>query len=138
MPRCISTVDDYITFLEALRRYKLLKPEIVELMMTDRLTDEQKRTFWTRATHGYGLGVRCPKGDEKYNEFGWGGAAGAFLVIDVQNAISIYLATHILSSPAAGLRTKLHRFVRAELFDNSDFESIYKELKDLYDYNLTY
>lgn len=135
---CISTVDDYIKFLEALRRYKLLKPETVELMMTDRLTDEQKRTFWTRATHGYGLGVRCPKGDEKYNEFGWGGAAGAFLVIDVQNAISIYLATHILSSPAAGLRTKLHRFVRAELFDNSDFESIYKELKDLYDYNLTY
>ena len=63
----ISTVDDYIKFLEGLRTYKLLKLETVKLMMTDRLTDEQKRTYWTKDTHGYGLGVRCPKGDKIYN-----------------------------------------------------------------------
>ena len=135
---CISTVDDYIKFLEGLRTYKLLKPETVELMMSDRLTDEQKRTYWTKDSHGYGLGVRCPKGDKRYIDFGWGGAAGAYLAIDVQNAISIYFGTHLLSSPAQGLRSKLYRFVRAELIDNSEFESVYNDLKDLHDYNLTY
>ena len=135
---CISTVDDYIKFLEGLRTYKLLKPETVELMMKDRLTDEQKRTYWTKDTHGYGLGVRCPKGDERYIDFGWGGAAGAYLAVDTQNAISVYFATHLLSSPAQGLRSMLYRFVRAELIDNSEFEAVYKDLKDLHDYNLTY
>ena len=135
---CISTVDDYIKFLEALRSYKLLKPETVKLMITDRLTDEQKCSYWPKETHGYGLGVRCPMGDKRYIDFGWGGAAGAHLTIDTQNEISIYFATHILSSPAQGLRSKIYRFVRAEMIDNSEFESLYKELKDLYDYNLTY
>ena len=88
---CISTVDDYIAFLEALRTYKLLKPETVKLMMTDRLTEEQKRTYWTSPTHGYGLGVRCPKRDGKCIDFGWGGAAGAHLAIDIENRISLYL-----------------------------------------------
>ncbi len=134
----ISTVDDYIKFLECLRTYKLLKPETVKLMMNDRLTDEQKRTYWTKDTHGYGLGVRCPKGDERYLDFGWGGAAGAYLAIDVQNAISIYFGTHLLSSPAQGLRSMLYRFIRAELIDNREFESVYKDLKDLHNYNLTY
>jgi CubicO group peptidase (beta-lactamase class C family) len=134
----ISTVDDYIKFLECLRTYKLLKPETVKLMMTDRLTDEQKRTYSTKDTHGYGLGVRCPKGDERYIDFGWGGAAGAFLAIDVHNAVSIYFGAHLLSSPAQGLRSTIYRFVRAELFDNNEFEGIYKDLKDLHDYKLTY
>ncbi len=134
----ISTVDDYIKFLEGLRTYKLLKPETVKLMMSDRLTDEQKRTYWLKNTHGYGLGVRCPKGDERYIDFGWGGAAGAYHAIDLKNAISIYFATHLLSSPAAGLRSQLYRFVRAELFDNNDFKEIDKTLKELYGYNLTY
>ena len=49
----ISTVDDYIKFLEALRSYKLLKPETVKLMITDRLTDEQKCSYWPKETHGY-------------------------------------------------------------------------------------
>ena len=134
----ISTVDDYIKFLEGLRTYKFLKRETVELMMTDRLTDEQKRTYWTKDTHGYGLGVRCPKGDKKYIDFGWGGAAGSYLAIDVQNAISIYFAKHLLSAPTQGLRTMLYRFVRAELIDNREYESLYKDLKDLHDYKLTY
>lgn len=134
----ISTADDYIKFLECLRTCKLLKPETLKLMMTDRLTENQKRTYWTKETHGYGLGVRCPKGDERYVDFGWGGAAGAYLAVDMQNAITVYFATHILSSPAQGLRSMLYRFVRAELMDNREFEGIYKALEDLYDYKLTY
>ena len=134
----ISTVDDYIKFLEALRTHKLLKPETLNLMMTDRLTEWQKRTYWTQKTHGYGLGVRCPKADKEYPDFGWGGAACAFLAVDVENKISLYFGAHSLSSPAQGLHSMLYRFIRAELIDRGEFDSLYKDLKELHDYNLTY
>jgi len=135
----ISTVDDYIKFLEGLRTHVLLKPETLLLMTGNRLTEAQSRTYWTNETHDYGLGVRCPKaGAQKNIDFGWGGAAGAYLAVDMQNAISIYFGAHLLSSPAQGLRSLLYRFVRAELFDAGDFEELYAELKNLYDYDLTY
>ena len=107
-------------------------------MMTDRLSESQKRTYFTSGTHGSGLGVRCPMGDEKYIDFGWGGAAGAYLALDVKNDISIFFGMHLLNSPVGGLRSQIYRFVRAELFDNNDFEELEKSLKELYDYNLTY
>ncbi len=128
---CISTVDDYIKFLEALRTHVLLKPETVDLMTTD-------NGKWTSNTHGFGLGVRCPKGVEKYTDFGWGGAACSYLAIDRENAISLFFGAHLLSSPVQGVRSTLYRFARAELIDNSDFEDIQKILKDLHNYNLTY
>ena len=137
---CISTVDDYIKFLEALRKGDIiLKKDTIKLMATGRLTREQSRTFWTDATHAYGLGVRCPKeGATVYGDFGWGGAAGAFLAVDVENGISIYFATHLLSSPAQGLRSLLYRFARAELVDKADLEAIKQDAKALYNYELTY
>ena len=134
----ISTVDDYIKFLEALRTHKLLKVETLKLMMTDRLTEWQKRTYWTQATHGYGLGVRCPKGNKQYTDFGWGGAACAYLAVDLENKISLYFGAHLISSPAQGLRSILYRFIRAELIDRRELDSLYKDLKELHNYNLTY
>ena len=134
----ISTVDDYIKFLEGLRTYKLIKKETLELMMTDRLTEEQKRTYKRRANHGYGLGVRCPSGDEKYVDFGWGGAACAYLAVDVENKISVFLGTHVVFSPAQELRFYLYRFVRDELIDHSGVEDLYEDMNKLYDYHLTY
>lgn len=135
---CISTVDDYMKFLEGLRTGLFLEPDTLRLMTTDRLSEHQKRTYWTSDTHGYGLGVRCPKGDSRYIDFGWGGAASAYLAIDPENAISLYLGAHMLSSPVQGLRSTVYRFVRAELFDKSELDDIYGDLKDLYNYSLTY
>ena len=135
---CISTTTDYVKFLEGLRTYKLLKPETIELMMTDRLTEKQKETYWPKNNHGYGLGVRCPKGDERYIDFGWGGAACAYLAIDMENGISVYFAAHQLSSPAQGLRSMVCRFARAELVNESEFDRIYKDLREIHNYNLTY
>ena len=134
----ISTVDDYIKFLEALRTHKLLKVEKLKLMMTVRLTEWQMRTYWTQATHGFGLGVRCPKGNKQYTDFGWGGAACAYLAVDVENKISLFFGAHLLSSPAQGLRSMLYRFIRAELIDRGELDSLYKDLKELHNYNLTY
>ncbi len=135
---CISTVDDYIKFSEALRTHRLLKPETLQLMMTDRLTEHQKRTYWTRETHGYGLGVRCPKAGGKYVDFGWGGAAGAYLAVDMTHHISLYFGAHLLTSPTQGLRSMLYRFVCAELFDESLLDGLYEDLKKLENYKLTY
>ena len=133
---CISTVDDYIKFLEGLRTGKLIKPETLRAMTTDRLTDSQKRTYWLNGTHGYGLGVKTPKGDT--HDFGWGGAANAYLAVDTENEISVYLGAHMLSSPTQGIRNMIFRYVYAELFDNSAFEVIENKLKELFDYHLTY
>ena len=137
---CISTVEDYMKFLEALRvGDTILKKETIDLMCTDRLTPKQKRTFWNASTHGYGLGIRCPNGHEKRTDFGWGGAASAWLAVDRVNNLSLYFGTHMLSSPIAGLRSSLYSFVRAELLGiDEDFVWISEELKKLHNYNLTY
>ena len=133
----VSTVDEYVRFLEALRTHKLLKPETLRLMTTDRLSEEQRETFWTKNSHGYGLGVRCPNGKEKYTDFGWGGAACSYLAVDMENEISLFFGAHLLSSPVQGARSMLYRFVRAELIDH-DFDSVYEALSALHNYNLTY
>jgi len=97
---CISTLDDYLKFIEALREgEKLLKRETIALMATDRLTDSQRSTYWFAETHGYGLGVRCPKAGGKYTDFGWSGAAGAYYAIDLKYNFTIYYGQHMLLSP---------------------------------------
>ncbi len=135
---CISTVDDFIKFLEALRTHKLLKPETLALMTTNRLDEEQHKAFKWHDTHGYGLGVRCPIGIGANLDFGWGGAANAYFAIDPEHKITIYFGAHLLASPAAGLRTRLYRFVHAELYNRDELADIELELQDLYDYHLTY
>ena len=41
--RCISTVDDYIAFLEALREYRLLKPETIARMTSPQISLASER-----------------------------------------------------------------------------------------------
>ena len=134
----ISTVDDYIKFLEGLRTFKLLKPETLKLMATDRLTPYQKRTYSFKNIQGYGLGVKTPGAHKKYTEFGWGGAACAYLAIDMKNELSIYFGAHLLSSPAQQFRSKICRIILAELADKADLNEIFKELREENNYNFTY
>jgi len=92
---CISTVDDYIKFIEALRIGDIiLKKETVDMMATPQLTPEQNRTY-TNPNYTYGLGQRCPKDDTR-SDFGWGGAAGAYYAIDRKNGITAYLGAHLI------------------------------------------
>ncbi len=135
---CISTVEDYVRFLEALRTHRLLKPETLALMIEGRLTEAQMATYWTKETHGYGLGVRCPRGEPYYTDFGWGGAACAYLAVDMERELSLYFGAHMTGSPAQGLRTMLYRFARAELFDHREFDAVYADIERLGCYKLTY
>ncbi len=135
---CISSTEDYIKFLEALRNGKLIKKETLDFMCEPRLTEKQAKTYWLNDTHGYGLGVRCPGNNEKYEDFGWGGAARAYLAVDLKENISLYFATHILASPLSDYRAMIYRIVKSELLNSESFESIESDIKKIEDRMLTY
>ena len=134
---CVSTVEDYIKFLEALRVGNvILKKETIAMMAVDRLTEKQRKMY-THGTDsvGYGLGMRTPRQDPKQTDFGWGGAAGAFAAVDPVNQITIYYAQHVLLSPNRPLRSWLYHVVRADLLG----EKVQIPNTELnYDPNITY
>ncbi len=114
---CVSTVEDYIKFLEALRVGDvILKKKTIDMMAIDRLT-QQQRAMYTYGSDsvGYGLGMRTPRLNPKRTEFGWGGAAGAFASVDPVNNMTIYYAQHVLTSPNTALRGWLYYAVRADI-----------------------
>src|SRR6185312_11229669 len=106
----VSTADDYLEFARMLLNkgevdgVRLLKPETVELMMTNRLTPAQREItfmgmpFW--AGQGFGLGLSIVDQAEKAawmgattnGAFSWPGAFGTWWRGDPsENLIMIYL-----------------------------------------------
>ncbi len=99
---CVSTVDDMIRFLEALRvGDKILKKETIDLMAQNQLNDQMLKDFFMQP-YGYGLGLRCPRNDEVC-DFGWDGAAGSYLAIDRKHDMTMFYAQHVLTSPTIPL-----------------------------------
>ncbi len=98
----VSTMEDYLKFLEALRLGKLLKKETLEMMLEDRL-DEQTRLTYYHEHHSYGLGTRVPLVGKSF-DFGWGSAAGMFHLVDLEHGITAVYMQHLLNSPNASLR----------------------------------
>ena len=83
---------------------RILSRSAVDLMRTNRLTAQQLPDFnWPQLRgYGYGLGVRTLI-DRAYGgslsphgEFGWGGAAGSYIMIDPENRISASNTTRVL------------------------------------------
>lgn len=112
---CVSTVDDYMRFLEALRKDELFeKRETLERMTRNYLTPAMEQPYMYSARYGYGLGVRCPKAGGG-TDFGWGGAAGAVLGVDRDAGISIYYAQHVLSAPNGTGKIEVIRCVCEDL-----------------------
>ena len=104
----ISTAEDYIAFADALAcggmgatGKRILRPETVELMRTNRLSQVQMGDYaWDQLRgYGYGLGVRTMMDRDigPLGEFGWGGAAGALTYIDPDRSIAVYHAQHTLN-----------------------------------------
>lgn len=115
---CVTTVDDYMKFLEALRVGDvILKKETIDLMSTPMLTPEQLACFDLRTVgYSYGLGVRCPMNVENApTDFGWGGAAAAYLVCDRANDCTLYYAQHTLNAPNQAQRRLLSDVIREDL-----------------------
>lgn len=108
---CVSTVDDYIRFLEALRIGNIILSEnMTRQMAANQLTEKQRSSFWMD-NYGYGLGVRCPLGTNEITDFGWSGAAGAYLMIDRQNEMTLFYAQQVLGAPVAPIRTEIRPVV---------------------------
>lgn len=120
----ISTTEDYIKLLEALRIGDIiLKKETIDMMATDQLTDQQ-RQFHGVGAYGYGLGVRCPaNGKHDVTDFGWGGAAGAYAAVDRTNGITVFYAQHVLNSPNRTRRGEVLRCAQKALCGAEDSEN---------------
>jgi CubicO group peptidase (beta-lactamase class C family) len=106
----ISTANDYLKFARMLLNrgevdgVRLLKPETVDLMRTNRLTDAQRELtfmgipFWTGQGFGLGVSVILDAGRQAWmgagsdGAFGWPGAFGTWWQADpVEDMILIYL-----------------------------------------------
>ena len=105
-----ATVDEYIKIITTVAcggttpdGYPLLKPETIAMMQKNYLCDDALNDFVVHRLFGYGWGLcgrvhinptlslsRSPVG-----EFGWDGAASAFVMIDPINRIALYFGTHV-------------------------------------------
>lgn len=112
---CVSTVEDYMKFMEALRLGDtVLKKDTLAFILSQQLTPHQRRTY-PHVFYNYGLGMRAPLPGGAYTDFGWGGAAGAHLAIDIPHGLCIYYAQHVLLSPNQAIRSRVYRTVLEDL-----------------------
>ena len=110
-----STVSDYSKFCDAMacggvgiNGARILKAETIDLMRSEQLSCYTENNAFSCAAgpgYGYGLGVRTlisqAKGQRSsIGEFGWDGAAGAYMMMDPEKELSIFFAMHVLGWPA--------------------------------------
>ncbi len=108
-----STVGDMALFTEmmsaggiTLEGKRIISPSTIELMSQNHLTPAQLPDVnWSHlAGYGYGLGVRTMMdpalgaSPSPVGEFGWTGAAGAFMLIDTKNRLAMFYAHHMLNN----------------------------------------
>lgn len=124
----ISSTADYALFLDALAcggvgktGARILAPETVELMRCNQLEGQALKDFeMGHKGYGYGLGVRTHLSPERsgspspVGEFGWGGAAGAFSLVDPEKQLSFTYFQHLRGRDAKYedlLRDALYRSI---------------------------
>ena len=127
---CISCVDDYILFAETLTHKgvapngtRILSERAIDLMRSDCLNDQTRPDFnWDAFRgYGYGFGVRTLVSPAKggtlstLGEFGWGGAAGAYVHADPERELSIVYLQHMLNSKEPIVHPRLRNLVYAAL-----------------------
>lgn len=125
----LSDADSYIRFIDALANggvgkngARILTPELIDLMRSDQLNEIQKRDFadrFVRPGYSYGLGVRTlvdpTKSKSPKGEFGWDGAAGAWVMIDPENHVAAFYVQHVLDCETAYL--DYHPHIRDLIYD---------------------
>lgn len=107
-----TTVAEYSKFCVALANggvgatgERILAPGTIDLLRTNQLSDSQRKGMvWSQLKgYGYGLGVRtmvdraAAGSNGNVGEFGWGGAAGATVLVDPQIGLSVFYAHHMLN-----------------------------------------
>lgn len=107
-----AAVDDYIKLITVLANggtaengYVLLNPETVALMQENHLCDDARNDFVTTRSHGYGWGLcgrvhinkTVSRARSAIGEFGWDGAAGAYVLVDPTHRIALYYGMEVRS-----------------------------------------
>jgi CubicO group peptidase (beta-lactamase class C family) len=108
----VATVDAYSVFIDALcnggvgaNGARILSEEYVNMFTVPYTIGQMSKDFGVSGKVGYeyGLGVRVLVDDKAskspIGEFGWDGAAGAYVVVDPINNISIFYSQHIIGFP---------------------------------------
>lgn len=126
----ISTVEDYAKFASALANggvapngSRILSSGAVELMRTNMLSAEALKDVTWESIYGYGYGaaVRTMIDRTKCSsigsvgEFGWGGAAGAYLMADPEKKLSVFYAQHMLNSQEPYVHPRLRNIVYSSI-----------------------
>ncbi len=108
----VTTVSSYAKFANALAMggrtqsgEQILSENTVDLLRINQLTNAQLDCFsWSQLKgYGMGLGVRTlidkAKGGSNgaLGEFGWGGAAGATILVDIDNEFSYFYSHHLVN-----------------------------------------
>lgn len=122
----VTSVKDYSKLANALANggagttgERVLSSAAIELMKTNQLTQSMKGDFnWPQlAGYGYGLGVRtmidkAAGGSlSSIGEFGWGGAAGATILVDTDKKLAVFYAHHMLNQQESYYQPRLRNVV---------------------------
>lgn len=115
----VTTVPEYAKLMAALanggigiNREKIIERDTLEQWRTNQLDENQLRFVnWSQLKgYGYGLGVRTMMDASvgtPLGEVGWGGAAGANALIDMDNNVSFYYAHHMLNNQEGYVQPRL-------------------------------
>ena len=107
----LGSVAEYSLFADALAcggrgkdGARILSPEMIQLWSANQLCPKGRGSFdgWHRVGYSYALGVRTRVdnrigGPGALGEFGWDGAAGAWVMIDPSNRLSAFFGMHVLN-----------------------------------------
>lgn len=124
----VSSIEDYMKFATAMANggvaengERVLASSTIDLMRTNCLDEAMMRDFnWGQlAGYGYGLGVRTMISPVlagtggSVGEFGWGGAAGAYLILDPSRKLAVTYAHHMLNNQEPWFSPRLRNVVYA-------------------------
>lgn len=127
----ISSVEDYGKFVNAMscggigaNGNRILKSCTVNMMRMNCLDEQRLKDFnWQQMNcYGYGYGVRTMIKPEagslgSIGEFGWGGAAGTYVLIDPDRQIGVFYAQHMLNNLEPYVHPRIRNLVYAALDD---------------------
>ncbi len=124
----VSTTYDYLRFCEMLLnkgRYgdiQILKPETITLMFTDHLKEVRKHHERIRlplGEVGFGLGFAIRGNDNHTFEkvYGWGGAAGTYFKIDLENELAYVLMIQLSPYRHLNLRQLYQNYINSALLN---------------------
>lgn len=115
----VTSVSEYAKLMAALANggiskngERIINRKTIDIWRTNQLNDAQMKWFnWPQLKgYGYGLGVRTmidASVGTPLGEIGWGGAAGANALVDVDNNISFFYAHHMLNNQESYVQPRL-------------------------------